>query len=944
MGGSIARSQDTSKQSGSFSGSRLSARTSRFSGITKGSGSNDIVQARPDHVKSKATEIRTFRILLCFALLVLAGILGAFVFIFFRAPEQKLAIQQFESIARRATHYAHHSTMMKRLGVITMASIIGNQHPNKEDWPFVLVNGYDHTAHRLVQTIFADGMGFAPIVTPENLGSFEEFAYDSYYNTLGYPNTTAESGFGRGVWAKDTTGEFNVTHEDQEYHEGTVHPNGETSYGSPYEIFTPVFQHSDGEVSKPLMLNLHNEKKRGETIDNILDCAQHYEHMGMDQEDCGQLTNLLLLTQRKVPASLIMQPVYPMNDPGEVTGIVSSPLVWQDVFMNAFGDQVNGVHCVITSGSGVSYTYLITAGEASLIGAGDLHQAKFDERVQMMDLTDSNGGHHDHEMHTNEMHGTSSFSITLKIYPTEAFMETYRTPNPLIATIIIVCMMIILTVVFCLYDWYVRNEFHFKNELLEAKRNFIRFVSHEVRTPLNAVCMGLMLMREELDRAMKDVKKRSAAAGNKQKDNPHCVSASRLSEWKGVSDEILENSQNAVDVLNDLLNYDKITTGSLKLELSLLEIGMLMDHAQKEFKLPAAKKNIQVSFEDNAKLPYRRGSLCIVGDDVRLIQVLRNLMSNALKFTPRKGQVTVSLSWVGELPQTNKKGKTATGKKRISFADGSEREHQFTLKKGDQISFAPSGFVQLTVSDTGAGMSPDQMANVFEQGTQFNVNELQAGQGSGLGLYIAKGIMDQHLGSLTVASKGLGKGTTFTMSVPVYRDPKKCHDDDCFEDIESDHFSFKAAKARAHEPQDLSNLRILVVDDSDTNRKFLSRILANHGHTCDQARDGSIAVEMVSESMKSIEANDIESFDESGQYDAVLLDYEMPVMNGPTAAKKMREMGSDTFIVGITGNLLPEDVEFFRDQGANEVLPKPFNISDLEEILMEYGVGYRDKE
>ncbi len=255
----------------------------------------------------------------------------------------------------------------------------------------------------------------------------------------------------------------------------------------------------------------------------------------------------------------------------------------------------------------------------------------------MRDLTsDGEMGHHGHEMHSSEMHGNSTFSITLKIYPTEAFMKTYRTNNPLIATIIIVCMMFILTVVFCMYDWYVRNEFHFKNELLEAKRNFIRFVSHEVRSPLNAVCMGLMLVREELDKAMKDVNKRSIAANNK----PHqSFTHTRLSEWKSISDEILENSQNAVDVLNDLLNYDKITTGSLKLELSLLEIGMLMDHSKREFKLPAAKKNIRVAFEDNAKLPYRRGSLCIVGDDVRLIQVLRNLMSNAFKFTPREGKL-----------------------------------------------------------------------------------------------------------------------------------------------------------------------------------------------------------------------------------------------------------------------------------------------------------------
>lgn len=306
------------------------------------------------------------------------------------------------------------------------------------------------------------------------------------------------------------------------------------------------------------------------------------------------------------------------------------------------------------------------------------------------------------------------------------------------------------------------------------------------------------------------------------------------------------------------------------------------------------------------------------------------------------GRVKVSLSWVQDLPAEAKKRKGE--KKRISFADGSEREHQFVLKNGEQISFAPSGFVQLTVADNGAGMSVEQMNNVFEQGTQFNVNELQAGQGSGLGLYIAKGIMDQHFGALTVASEGLGRGTTFTMSVPIYRDPKNCTDDDCFGDIESEHFSFKAAKARKHNLQDLAKLRILVVDDADTNRKFLTRILANHGHICDQARDGSEAVEMVTESMKSIQASDVESFDNCGTYDAVLLDYEMPIMNGPTAAKKMREMGSDTFIVGITGNVLPVDIEYFRNQGANEVLPKPFNISDLEELLMEYGVGFREKE
>lgn len=565
--------------------------------------------------------------------------------------------------------------------------------------------------------------------------------------------------------------------------------------------------------------------------------------------------------------------------------------------------------------------------EITYSGEGDFHEAIFNDQKIEVVLTDEESG----------LYSTSSFSFVLRLYPTEEFMATYQTNNPILGTIIIVVIMFFLSVVFCLYDWYVRGEFHFKNELLEAKRNFIRFVSHEVRTPLNAVCMGLMLMREELDKAMKDAKKEITSS----KVSPS-VSNAGLFEWKGVTDEILENSQNAVDVLNDLLNYDKITSGSLKLELSLLGVNMLMDHAQKEFKFSAAKNNINVVFEDKSSSPYRKNAMCIIGDDVRLIQVLRNLMSNALKFTPPNGQVKVTLSWVQELPEDTIRNKS---KKRQTFLEP-ERKRDFTLKKGEKVSFAPSGYLQLAVTDTGAGMSQDQMTNVFEQGTQFNVNELQCGQGSGLGLYIAKGIMDQHLGSLTVSSEGLGEGTVFTMVVPVYHDPSKNNDESC-KDEESNHFTFRASKARSQQQlmQDLSDLRILVVDDSDTNRKFLTRILQNHGHTCDQARDGSIAVEMVSENMNISESEDedVESADESKHYDVVLLDYEMPIMNGPMAAKKMRELGSDTFIVGITGNLLPEDIAYFREQGANEVLPKPFNISDLEEILMEYGVGFRDK-
>lgn len=131
------------------------------------------------------------------------------------------------------------------------------------------------------------------------------------------------------------------------------------------------------------------------------------------------------------------------------------------------------------------------------------------------------------------------------------------------------------------------------------------------------------------------------------------------------------------------------------------------------------------------------------------------------------------------------------------------------------------------------------------------------------------------------------------------------------------------------EPEDQSNHRmnILVVDDVTSNRKLLGRLLKNRGHTYDEACDGRVAVEIITNAGGP------------GQvYDTILLDYEMPVMNGPTAATRIRALGYGGFIVGITGNLLPEDVQHFRSCGADAVLPKPFTIANLEDLWVEHGI------
>lgn len=248
----------------------------------------------------------------------------------------------------------------------------------------------------------------------------------------------------------------------------------------------------------------------------------------------------------------------------------------------------------------------------------------------------------------------------------------------------------------------------------------------------------------------------------------------------------------------------------------------------------------------------------------------------------------------------------------------------FLLKSGEKLHCNKLGAMSLSVTDTGAGMSPDQLSRLFRAGVQFNVNELQAGQGSGLGLYISKGIVEQHRGSLSAVSEGLSKGSTFIMEMPLFDVP-------ILDQEEGEKESTAPGQQLKRRESKSLLLRILVVDDADTNRKLLSRLLENRGHQCDQAANGKAAVELVRKSME-----------EGYYYDTILLDYEMPEMNGPQACKELRRLGCDSFVVGISGNVLPEDVSHFKSCGANAVLPKPFQFSLLEDLWIEYDVSSRN--
>ena len=287
------------------------------------------------------------------------------------------------------------------------------------------------------------------------------------------------------------------------------------------------------------------------------------------------------------------------------------------------------------------------------------------------------------------------------------------------------------------------------------------------------------------------------------------------------------------------------------------------------------------------------------------------------------------------------KGDDSTNSKKVKSSTD-----DFTLYGSEEnVTFDRSGQLLVKVTDSGVGMSEDQVNELFRAGVQYNSNKLQAGQGSGLGLFIAKSIMEKHGGDLKASSSGIGHGTTFSMSMPIYRitdtNPVLRQQIESFEaeglggggGSNSNNSSSSRSGENNGEASTTPlsrSLRVLVVDDAMTNRKLLSRLLEKKGHICDQAEDGVVAVEKVSQAIQ-----------EGRQYDSVLLDYEMPNMDGPTAAQKICAMGCTSLIVGITGNALPGDVAHFKKCGADFVLPKPLNIPDLTRLWEQSGIKAR---
>lgn len=393
---------------------------------------------------------------------------------------------------------------------------------------------------------------------------------------------------------------------------------------------------------------------------------------------------------------------------------------------------------------------------------------------------------------------------------------------------------------------HLRSALMIANEANRAKTDFLSSMSHDIRTPMNAI-VGMTEL------ALAD------------RDNPAQIDES-LAVIKSSSDHLLR-------LINEILDMSRIESGRLSLVKETFshkeEFGIFISRTA----AMAEKKNIAL------KSYCRVEHDTCVGDIVRLHQVMDNLAGNAIKFTPEGGTVTIG---VEELPP-----------------------------KSEKI-----GFYRYVVADSGVGMDEEAIKHIFEPFYRSENSFVRRTEGTGLGLSIVKSIVDYKGGTIKVESEP-GKGSRFIVEIPL-------------------HFAAAAAaapkKEKEYDDVSLIGTHVLLVEDNPLNCLVAVKMLERAGVTADTAEDGAQGVAMFESSAP-------------GFYAAILMDIQMPVMDGLAATRTIRAaahpQSKSIPIIAMTANAFNSDVKHCLDAGMNAHISKPIAPEKLYRILRTFAGGGR---
>ena len=380
----------------------------------------------------------------------------------------------------------------------------------------------------------------------------------------------------------------------------------------------------------------------------------------------------------------------------------------------------------------------------------------------------------------------------------------------------------------------------------QAKTDFLSNMSHDIRTPMNAIVGLTTLMENELDQP------------EKLAEHLHKLESS---------------GQLLLGIINNILDMSRIESGKTTLSVEPMHLSQQLDQLSTMIRAQASEK--AQTFTVSTHLRHEN----LLADPTRLNQVLMNILSNAVKYTPRGGHIRFE---VEELPRN---------------------EH-----------YAKYRFV---VQDDGIGMSEAYQKILFDPFTREERSGTNKVQGTGLGMAITKNIVDLMGGSISVES-ATGKGTRFevVLEFPI--------------DTEAD--AVPKAQALPEEPEDVSPLcgmNFLCAEDNAINAEILELLLESKGAHCKIYPNGQ---ELVDAFVRV----------KPGEYDMILMDVQMPVMDGLEAARRIRSsenpLGRVIPILAMTANAFLEDMQKSKEAGMDEHLSKPVDIDALEQTVKRFRV------
>ena len=390
----------------------------------------------------------------------------------------------------------------------------------------------------------------------------------------------------------------------------------------------------------------------------------------------------------------------------------------------------------------------------------------------------------------------------------------------------------------------------------QAKSAFLSTMSHEIRTPMNAILgiTEIQLQNETLDSSVKEAFERIY-----------------------VSSDLL------LGIINDILDLSKIEANKMELVVSNYKIASLISDVAQLNMMRIGSKPIKFELFVSENMPAN-----LSGDELRVKQILNNLLSNAFKYTA-KGKVTLSVS-----------------------AETSNADNTVT--------------VVFIVSDTGYGMTKEQVYALFDEYSRFNLDTNRTAEGTGLGMSITRNLLNLMKGEISVESEP-GKGSTFTVRLPQGRVDSSLLGADMAGNLHRFRANSGAQMKRmqiTREPMPYGH--VIVVDDVEANIYVAKGLLAPYGLKFDSAGSGFEAIEKITN---------------GNVYDIVFMDHMMPKMDGIEAVKIIRNMGYKHPIVALTANAVAGQAEIFLRNGFDDFISKPIDLRQLNAVLNKL---IRDKQ